>query len=297
MYMDRLVELIRTRLQPLDPLPTTVRAQLPVIPNLRVIAFDVYGTLLTSAAGEIGLGERAEKPFLNTTRRLGLPTDLAGAVEERYHETIRSMHNRDRSSDRTVPEVEIRDVWRAVTERFLDDRTIHELERIPDFWDRIAIEHELDANPVWPMPGAVETIESLRASGYRIAIVSNAQFYTPLILTALFGKSPEQLGFTTTIWSYEIGMAKPDGGVFSRFLEDISPVPPEAVLYLGNDMRNDVSAAAAYGIRTALFAGDGRSLRLREDDPTISSIRPDAVCTDLRHVLAITQSDPDRRDS
>ena len=43
--------------------------------------------------------------------------------------------------------------------------------------------------------------------------------------------------------------------------------PAERVLFVGNDMLNDVAAAAAVGLRTALFAGDQRSLRLREKDP------------------------------
>jgi len=260
-----------------------------------MIAFDVYGTLLTSAAGEIGVTERRERPFFNTTRRLGLPEDLAGAVEERYHEIIHAMHARDRSPERQVPEVEIRHVWRAVTERFLDSRTINELERIPDFWERIAIEHELDANPTWEMPGASETIASLRALGLDLAIVSNAQFYTPLVFTAVFGDTPRNLGFSTAIWSFEMGIAKPDPNVFARFLQEIAPIPPQSVLYVGNDMRNDVSAAARHGIRTALFAGDARSLRLREDDASLSAISPDAVLSDLRQVLSLIQTAPHRR--
>ena len=41
-------------------------------------------------------------------------------------------------------------------------------------------------------------------------------------------------------------------------------VAPGEVLYVGNDMLNDVYAAGQVGFRTALFAGDQRSLRMRQ---------------------------------
>jgi putative hydrolase of the HAD superfamily len=41
-------------------------------------------------------------------------------------------------------------------------------------------------------------------------------------------------------------------------------------------MLNDIQGAASAGFKTALFAGDRRSLRLRENDPRVQT-RPDAV--------------------
>ncbi|MCL1812348.1 MAG: hypothetical protein FWG29_02365, partial [Treponema sp.] len=53
-------------------------------------------------------------------------------------------------------------------------------------------------------------------------------------------------------------------------------------LYIGNDMKNDITGAAGEGFTTALFAGDRRSLRLREDDPACAGKRPDMVLRDLQ---------------
>jgi putative hydrolase of the HAD superfamily len=60
---------------------------------------------------------------------------------------------------------------------------------------------------------------------------------------------------------------------------------PDQVLYVGNDMRNDICPAAATGFHTALFAGDKRSLRLREDDRKCARTRPDIIITDLMQLL------------
>ena len=56
--------------------------------------------------------------------------------------------------------------------------------------------------------------------------------------------------------------------------------PPE-VLYVGNDMLNDILPASSVGFRTALFAGDARSLRRRQGDGRVARIVPDLVLTRL----------------
>ena len=43
-------------------------------------------------------------------------------------------------------------------------------------------------------------------------------------------------------------------------------------------MLNDVAAAAAVGMRTALFAGDERSLRKRDSDERVAGIDTGRVC-------------------
>ena len=62
-------------------------------------------------------------------------------------------------------------------------------------------------------------------------------------------------------------------------------IAPAETLYLGNDMLNDVYPAGKLGFRTALFAGDRRSLRRREDRREVAGIEPDLLITDLAQLL------------
>ena len=48
-------------------------------------------------------------------------------------------------------------------------------------------------------------------------------------------------------------------------------------------MRNDIATASAVGFRTALFAGDRRSLRWRTEDGI--KTQPDVVLTELSQIL------------
>ena len=56
-------------------------------------------------------------------------------------------------------------------------------------------------------------------------------------------------------------------------------------MYVGNDMLNDIASAAKVGLRTALFAGDARSLRWRKGDERVEGVVPDLVLTDLLQLV------------
>ena len=66
---------------------------------------------------------------------------------------------------------------------------------------------------------------------------------------------------------------------------------------VGNDVRNDLLGARAAGLRTALFAGDARSLRLRRDDPRSAAVCPDLVLTHLSQLPRALRRDGRRRDA
>jgi len=50
-------------------------------------------------------------------------------------------------------------------------------------------------------------------------------------------------------------------------------------------MLNDILPAQRIGFKTALFAGDKRSLRLRPDDARCEDIVPDIIVTDLLQLV------------
>ena len=133
------------------------------------------------------------------------------------------------------------------------------------------------------MPGASETLVTLRGRGLTLGIVSNAQFYTPLLFPALLGRDLEELGFEEDLclFSYQHGVAKPGPALYRILHErlDQRGIAPAETLYLGNDAHKDIHPAAELGFHTVLFAGDNRSLRLHSDQTALHS--PDALITNL----------------
>jgi putative hydrolase of the HAD superfamily len=156
----------------------------------------------------------------------------------------------------------------------------------------VALRFELATNRIWPMPGAEAVLNILKNAGVPAGIVSNAQFYTPLTFQALFSKDEDELGFDRDLiaYSYMLHRAKPSTEIFRPLLERLEKergIGAGQVLYIGNDMRNDVYTAQLCGCKTVLFAGDQRSLRLRRDDPNCIDRKPDAVVTGLDQIPAL----------
>jgi putative hydrolase of the HAD superfamily len=61
----------------------------------------------------------------------------------------------------------------------------------------------------------------------------------------------------------------------------------DEILFIGNDMFRDIYPAQMAGFKTALFAGDTKSLRLRQERSELKKITPDFIVTDLRQILNI----------
>jgi putative hydrolase of the HAD superfamily len=252
------------------------------------VLFDVYGTLFTSAAGDIeaayqsGEGETGEAPGSGTGGGMGPDGPVPGIggsctlgeLKSYFRSAVREI--RAKLSARTAwPEIRAEGIWAA----FIRERGLAISPR------ELALRYELAVNPVYPMPGAQEILRELLAAGLTLGIISNAQFYTPLLFEAFFGAAPDALGFDPglLIYSYELGEAKPSPRLFSKALDRLAllEIPGENCLYVGNDMLNDIRPAATLGCKTLLFAGDGRSLRLRQDKPLIRDLKPTGIIRDL----------------
>jgi len=288
--MNPLIKAIRNLSAPLEPIPTGTALHLEPLDGIETILFDIYGTLLISGSGDVGTATATDSAEALTQALIvsGYEGDHERAGElgpELLQAQIERWHDSAYESGTDFPEVEISRVWKNIVERF---QTLELLKPDDDTEKilRLAVEYECRVNPVFPMPGALETIESLRARGFRLGIVSNAQFYTPLIIEALFGKPLEELGFENElcVFSYKELKAKPSADLFQGLEKSVDL---SNALYVGNDMLNDIWTASQAGCRTALFAGDQRSLRLREKDKRCKKLVPDAVVDHLHQITEI----------
>jgi len=290
---------IRTLSSPLVPRPTAQTPLVDPLPGIRAVLFDIYGTLVISASGDIGLAGEQDQAgaFRSALETAGIEVPL-GIDADALKDAIRRFHAKRQAAGVAFPEVDILAMWREVLG---GEENPVSASHLPgeagdkkrswrdDLIERLAIEYECRVNPVWPMPGLKQVLADLAQRGLVLGIVSNAQFYTPLMLEAFLGKTLATIGFDAACcaYSYRLLEAKPSTRIYDQALSGLATVhgiAPGEVLYVGNDMRNDIWPAAELGCRTALFAGEQRSLRLREDDPCCASVTPDRVVTDLRQI-------------
>jgi putative hydrolase of the HAD superfamily len=292
----------------MEPVPTGEVPVLKRLTGIRAVLFDVYGTLFVSGSGEVGTAgqpaadhscgaattpmERCpadaarQRPLDEALQAMGVPTSApADQGVECLRELIEASHARSRSSGIDYPEVDIVELWREVLAELARCRVIEEADARAADPKRLAVEYEVRTNPCWPMPHLPECLDWLRQGGLVLGLVSNAQFYTPELIEALLGKPAEQWGFPADLqyYSYQYGRAKPGLALFERALAALADrrIAPGGALYVGNDVLNDLLPASKLGLRTALFAGDARSLRRREDRPQLEAAAPDLILTDL----------------
>ena len=258
------------------PIPTGLKPGGQLAAPVKGVLFDIYGTLFISESGDISIAEensRISDDLTNLLRKYHIDTP-PGIILKSFFNTIRATHKRLRAKGVDHPEVEIDLIWSEVL-------GINNLQSVRDY----AVEFELLVNPVYPMPHLKEILVHCKNSGIPMGIISNAQFYTPLLFNWYLGFELEDLGFFSDliIFSYQAGHAKPSRMLFDIAVERLSKynISPQSVVYVGNDMLNDVYPANRVGFQTALFAGDARSLRLRDDDPRCSAVSANLVITDL----------------
>lgn len=274
---------------PLDPEPTEVVPKLDPLEDIRAVFFDVYGTLIISSVGDISLVEDENRDALMTRSMAaygyGVPHHQRDGVSQKFREIIAEHQSKEKAAGTDWPEVEIRKVWRDLLSHCGYPETSQENCEL------LATYYEAQVNAVWPMPHAGTLLQEINKRGLHLGIVSNAQFFTPLMFEAFFQKNVEALGFLPEHchWSFAHLKAKPSTALYENAAKVLSRtgITPEQVLYIGNDMRNDVAPAHKVGFKTALFAGDNRSLRWRENDPIVGEIKPDCIITDLIQVLEI----------
>lgn len=285
-------EIFRKHLRPMEPVATGMQPVLTRLGGIRAVLFDVYGTLFISGSGEVGSAERstaAQGPLEEALRAMGISTlGPVGQGVEHLFRLIEVSHARSRRAGIEYPEVDIVELWGEVMVDLVRRGVVEELAGRAADPRRLAVEYEARANPCWPMPHLRECLQRLRRGGLVLGLVSNAQFYTPELFEALLGQPAEKWGFQAELqhYSYRYGRAKPGLGLFQRAMSALADrsIAAGEVLYVGNDMLNDVFPAAKLGLRTALFAGDARSLRLREEEQ-LEGIWPELVLTDLRQVM------------
>jgi putative hydrolase of the HAD superfamily len=278
--------IFRAHCRPLAPRPTGAAPALRKLRGVRAVLFDIYGTLLVSASGDVGAARQCApgEAFAAALAAVGLPWSGSGqAGVACLLETIEEDHAAKRARGVEYPEVEITDVWRKTLAKLRASGELPDAAAVDV--SALAVEYEARVNPAWPMPDMLACLRELRAADRLLGLVSNAQFYTLELLPALLGETMEQLGVDPELqfYSYRVGEGKPGETLYRQAAAALAErgVSPPEVLYVGNDMLNDVWPARRVGFQTALFAGDARSLRLREGDPRVQGVTPDLIVTRL----------------
>lgn len=126
-----------------------------------------------------------------------------------------------------------------------------------------------------PFPGAIETLERLRAQGRRLALVTNGRSQTQREKIARFALEPH---FDCIVVEEEFGAGKPSPRVFRHALAALDAGPHDAWM-VGDNLALDIGGAQTLGIHAIWHDVHGSGL------PPESAVRPDRIIRALTELL------------
>ena len=119
-----------------------------------------------------------------------------------------------------------------------------------------------------PYEDAARTLRALRAAGLSLVVASNWD----CSLASVLARTGLRAGVDGVVTSAEVGVAKPDPGLFRAALSLAGSSPGEAVC-VGDSIERDVAAATAVGMEAILLVrAAGRSTREGVSVPVVRSL-------------------------
>lgn len=284
-------------LEPIEPIPTGTPEKLGR-EAFKAVIFDIYGTLIVSSSGDIDKAEISSASLQKALNAGGFVIEAKEAEREkclidlldRFKQEIDFQHSALKEIGHPYPEIEILQIWTAVLESVAYVKITKESNL-----KLMAFVFELLSNKIYPMPHMKKLLDGLLSKGKPLGIVSNAQFYTPVIMnyfiTDFMYENEFIAGFDKDlcVFSYKMLRAKPDVAIFEPVVESLRKrgIEPHEAVFVGNDMLKDIYTASKVGLKTCLFAGDKRSLRMRNADTRVDGLQPDYIINDLSQLLEI----------
>ena len=196
------------------PVQTLVQPRLQPLPGIKAVVFDVYGTLVISGSGDVGSADTVGRDsFIRQALvESGLLGKLVSVPDADSLQQKIQQANRERcDSSCPKPEVDIVEVWCQLLAENGWLACPTEIKQVV----KVATQYEALANPTWPMPGAAEVLRQLEQSRFLLGIVSNAQVFTPCLVSNLLGQTHlEEAGFDLDLC------------VFSNRYRHAKPGPP-----------------------------------------------------------------------
>lgn len=199
--------------------------------SFEAVLFDLHGVLTSSpwaALAEVGTGGGA-------TQEAVLQVMLGEYTSDGDH----PWHRLERG------EIGLGEYLPAVVESATEAGIVLDFTRLAGFNDRIEVNHDV-----------VERVRSLRAEGYRTALVTNniremASGWRKLV-------DFDEL-FDAVVDSSEVGARKPNPAIFTIALQRLGGVSPERAVFL-DDAPGNVAGAIAAGLRAILVEDPAAAL-------------------------------------
>jgi FMN phosphatase YigB (HAD superfamily) len=278
------------------------------LPNLRAVTWNVYGTLLAIAGGDLYLEH--PQPFImevaldktiqefkmwgSMTRKPGQPTEYLRQV---YGDLLTQLRLVSGNAEK-YPEVIVDRLWEAFIKRLLQKDYQFDASffgSLNEFSRKVAYFFHASLQGVACFPGAVQALRHVAGSGASQGLLGNGQCFTVLQLQRCLAQQDDKADLAQLVdpalrtLSFEVRGRQPSERLFRQALARFSErgIAPDQVLHIGSRVAWDIVPARRLGMRTGLFAGDRASLQATPEQLKEPASRPDVLLTELAQIAEV----------
>jgi FMN phosphatase YigB (HAD superfamily) len=281
------------------------RPHLKRLPEVRVVAWNIYGTLLAISQGEL-LFEHPQKFIMDIaldktvqefkmwgsmTRKPGQPAEY-----------LRQLYNKGLSEQRMAPspgekfpEITVEKIWEGIIKKLMLKEYQFDagfFGSLNEYSRKVAYFFHASLQGTACYPCAAAALKLVRGQGLRQGLLADGQSFTFVQLQRGLSDEDSKIGLDDLfesglrVLSSDHGARKPSERLYKGFLERLEKdgIAPEQVLHIGSRMDQDVIPARKLGMRTGLFAGDKSSLVATAEQLKDRALRPDVLLTELEQI-------------
>ena len=287
------------------------RPHLVRLPQVRAVLWNVYGTLLRIAGGElwfehpqlfvmnVALDKTIQeyKMWSSMSRKPGQPADY---MKQLYDQVL--MENRAvPGGTEKHPETASDRVWEALIKKlFQKDYKFDAgfFGSLNEFSRKVAYFFHASLQATACYDGAAEALRHVAKRGLKQGLLADGQCFTRVQLQRGLAAQDKDANLDKLLdkdlvfLSYEIRGRKPSERLFRHAVTALNQmgVAPNQTLHIGTSIQRDLVPARRVGMRTALFAGDRASLQATAEQIKEPSSRPDVLLTELSQIAEIVSS-------
>lgn len=295
------------------PAPPTVQAarakpHLIRLPDVRVVTWSIYGTLLAISDGElhfehpnqfvmdVALDKTIQefKMWASMSRKPGQPADYLRQI---YH-NILIEHKTMPGGGERYPEISADRLWEAFIKKLLQKDYQFDAGfygSLNEFSRKVAYFFHASMQGTAAYPGAAQALQRCKSSRMVQGLLADGQSFTLVQLERALARQDSAIKLEDVIdpglccVSHDVRAKKPSERLFRHILDPLAErgIRPGEVLHVGSNAALDVVPARRLGMKTGLFAGDKLSLQVTADQLRDPSSRPDVLLTELTQIAEV----------
>ena len=287
--------------------PPKAKPHLVALPGIRLVTWNVYGTLLAISSGDLlfqhpqkfimdlALDKTVQefKMWASMSRKPGQPSEYMAEIYNRVLDEQRLAP----SPGEKHPEILAERLWEGILKKLFQKDYKFDAGfygSLNEYSKKVAYFFHASLQGTAAYPGAARALEHIQSCGVKQGVIADAQCFTLVQLQrGLAAQASVRLDdiFDRNLraLSCEVGGKKPSERLFKPVLQAAAAagISPGQILHIGSRIVQDISPARKCGMRTALFAGDKDSLQASAHQLKDAGSRPDALLTELAQVTEL----------